>query len=212
MLDEKQEDALKEFMNIYIGQASSLLSEMIQEKIELQIPEVKLVNITPGKKPDSNSLSILPRGHVISSTLSFGEDLKGKARLVFPAEKTSTLVSLCLGEKPGEGKEFDINNITETDADAIREIGNIVLNAVMGGLGNLTKTRLNYTLPGVELLYFSDIEDEVPLEDSVYVLIIKNTFCFSQTKIEGAILVALSMDSVSWLIEKLDEVLEDMYE
>ncbi|UMZ73445.1 chemotaxis protein CheC [Natranaerofaba carboxydovora] len=214
MLSSIQEDALKEFMNIYIGQASSLLSDITGEKIELKIPEIKLLNFPPGKKPDIGSLNILPKGDIISSSLSFGDELKGKARLVFPADKTRTLVNLCLGEDalPDE-EEFDLENLTDIDSDAMRELGNIVLNSIMGGLANLTGICLNYSIPEIEVLYFPKVEaEEISLEDNLYVLIIKNTFSFSNTEVEGAILVALSIDSVNWLIKKIDEEIVRMYE
>ncbi|MGF7184138.1 chemotaxis protein CheC [Desulfitispora alkaliphila] len=210
MLNQLQKDALTEFMNIYIGQAASLLSEIVDERIQLKIPEIHLVSMSSNIETKFDASSLFPKGHVLSSSISFGSDFTGKARLVFPAEKTGQLVNLCLGEDTYE-EEVTPNKLSDTDSDAVREIGNIVLNAVVGGLGNLMEIKLNYSLPDIELLFFPNVEENIAIEEDFYVLVIKNTFSFASSEIEGAILVVLSIESVSYLIKKIDEVLLDVY-
>lgn len=215
MLSPLQQDALKEFMNIYIGQAASLLGEMVNEKINLTIPQVQLISLL-NTNDSGHFLPLFLKGHVISSSIRFGTQFSGKARLVFPVDKTKLLVSLCMGEDNHE--EISIpSKLTDTDFDAIKEIGNIILNAILGGLGNLMKTKLEYSLPEIELLFFPEDHNQstmssIQFPQESYVLVILNTFHFDKTHIEGAVLVVLSINSVSLLMEKINEILEEVYE
>ena len=43
MLTEMQKDVLGEIVNVYIGQAASLLSEMTGQEIRLNVPQVLLL-------------------------------------------------------------------------------------------------------------------------------------------------------------------------
>ncbi len=211
MLTTLQQDALKEFMNIYIGQSASLLSEMVNQKINLTIPKIELVSL----KEETDYFQSLPsflQGHVISSSIKFGTQFSGKARLVFPVDKTKLLVDLCLGEESLREDVPVASKLTDTDFDAIREIGNIILNAIIGGLGNLMDTKLEYSLPEIEVLYFLDTKIDLQFGKDTYILLIRNTFSFDETLIEGAVVVVLSLDSVTFLLEKINGILVKLYE
>ncbi len=64
--------------------------------------------------------------HVVVSTLRFGTGFSGNAQLIFPRDKSQWLVKLILGEADempmGEMEDND-EELTDTDFDAIREIG-----------------------------------------------------------------------------------------
>lgn len=46
MLNELQKDLLTELVNVYVGQAANMLSEIVDKHIVLSIPEVELISIT----------------------------------------------------------------------------------------------------------------------------------------------------------------------
>ncbi len=41
----------------------------------------------------------------------------------------------------------------DTDFDVLKEIANIILNAILGELGNTLEVKMEYSLPEIELLY-----------------------------------------------------------
>lgn len=45
------------------------------------------------------------------------------------------------------------------------------------------------------------------LKDSTYILLLHTTFILSETHVKGFILIALSMNSVTWLLKKIDALL-----
>lgn len=213
MLNELQKDVLTEFFNICVGQAAALLAEIVNRKIKLSIPNIDLLpadQITPNyfdEHIDSSS------GHVMSSSLQFGQEYSGKIFLLFPVEQAKILVSLCLNEYSDDNQNtHDKQDLLDTDFDVIKEIGNIILNSVVGGLGNLLATKLVYSLPEVELLFVSSEKQADLLQNTVYAFLLKTVFSIEQTQFSGAILIVLGIDSVSRLIAKIDNLLEESNE
>jgi len=206
MLNEQQKDALREYMGMYIGQAASLLSDMVEKRVNLTIPDIQIIDY----KKDFDKLELIPsflQSFVVSSSIEFGETFSGEARLIFPKEKIKELVKLCLGEDDGQ----EVTKLTDMDFDAIKEIGNIILNAIVGSIGNLVEVRLEYSIPEVNVLYLPDDIKQVIVKNDVYLLVIRNSFTVDETNIDGAIIVVLSMEAISELVTKIDGVLVDLY-
>ena len=214
MLNQMQQEILREHMNVYVGQAAGLLSEMLNKRIHLTTPELFL--LTHSEADQATYEQIKPslfNSHVVASSLQFGSGFSGNAQLVFPQDKSQQLVRLCLGEADlltapaGEEGAPATMELTDTDFDAIREIGNVILNAVVGAMGNLLKVKLEYSLPEVHTFYFPEKEKDLLLEQNSHVLVICNTFAVGDFHIEGALLVVLGLESVMELVQKLDEML-----
>lgn len=209
MLSPMQRDVLTEMVNVYVGQAASFLSEMVNQKVLLSVPEVELINVGEVENPEYSLPAFPLAGHIISSSMRFGHDFKGKAFLVFPAEEAKLLVNACTGEDNNPEQNQTFTDFLDTDFDVLKEISNVILNAIVGEFGNFLDTKLEYSLPDIELLFVSAPEQKSILEKDIYILLLYTTFLLAETKIKGVIMIALSMNSVSWLISKIDELLED---
>lgn len=208
VLNSIQEDALREYMNIFIGQAASLLSEMLNKKINLTTPKILFLSPNQDRDEYNKEKPSFLNSYVVSSSIEFGKTFSGSAQLVFPRESSQTLVKLCLGE---EGDIDEGGNLTDTDFDVIREIGNVLLNAVLGALGNLLDTKLTYSLPEVRAFFFPEKEKDVFDTKETYALIISNSFSVNEVQVEGVILIVLNMESILELVKRIDEVLVDVY-
>ncbi|MBC8062135.1 MAG: chemotaxis protein CheC [Clostridiaceae bacterium] len=148
--------------------------------------------------------------HIITSSINFGKAFSGKAFLIFPAEQAKLLVNTCIGSQiPIDYSSNNINFI-DTDFDVLKEISNVILNAVIGEFGNLIGLKLEYTLPEIELIFVTDSEKQILSQGDVYIFIIRATFLLSKTKIKGSIFIALSFNSVTLLIEKIDELIGEI--
>lgn len=203
-------DILRELFNISVGKASSLLSEIIDRKIILDVPAVEIINI---ENNESNLDSCIPKkldGIFMVSSISFEHELKGKANLIFSAEKMRTFINLCLNDK--ETDEYYEMNFSDVDFDVIKEIGNIVLNSVVGEVGNLLDLRLNYTLPEVKIFNRTDFIKDIDSQEYMHILILHITFLIDNTEIEGAILVRLTLNSLTEIIKKIEKIEEELYE
>lgn len=205
MLSTLQYDALREHMNIAIGHAASLLSEIVNRRVELAIPRLQIVEYDDMQSPE------LPQaicGHMLSSAIQFGPSFSGRARLVFPLEKVRVLLAILLEE---DVSFEEVTEFNDTDLDALREVGNIVLNAVMGGLGNLMNIRLHYRIPEVEVLRSDDIYRTLNVREKTFLLVIHNTFTLKGTPVEGAIIVVLDLASITLLLESIDAMVAEYF-
>lgn len=198
----KKEDVLKELFNIGVGQAASTLSEIIDKKIVLRVPDVKVLDLQDGKKELDLFLQQVAAGAVMVSSISFDQQLEGKISLIFPAEKMHRFIDLCLHEEHDVDETIDF---TDIGFDTIKEIGNILMNAIMGELSNNIHIPVEYTLPEVGILSDARADAFVNEEMSYLVVLMYISFNIEGTEIEGAIVINMtlkSLDDVMNTIEK----------
>ncbi len=194
-----RQDILKEMFNITVGKAAEMLSEITGKKIILDIPDINIKNKIP-----EDYFEMLPEGALMISSISFQEKLKGKANLIFPAKKMRTFIDLCLNQEEESHEDIDF---TDMDYDIIKEVGNIILNSIVGGLGNFLSINLDYTVPEVKL-YNKRILKEWDGEDFLSILIIYIRFTIDGTEIDGAIILDLTLNSINELMNKI-KIIED---
>lgn len=199
-LTAEQLDALQEFINIGVGRAASLLTEMVDARILLQIPTLRIYQVKQLRQELVNQFD----HHRFSAVkLNFSGSLSGSAELVFPTEAAAVLVSLLTGE--------DANS---PDLDAVKigtlsEIGNIVINGVMGSISNLLRQQMNYRIPSylentIENLLLSDY----PVTDETVFLLAQARFTIEEMEIMGDIILIFEMRSFDKLLEAIDRELE----
>nr|WP_288830224.1 chemotaxis protein CheC [uncultured Clostridium sp.] len=203
------QDILKELFNISVGRAAGILSDIVQQKIHLNVPNVKILNVSSEPYAIDEYISMKKNGTLMVSTLSFKENYTGKASLIFSAEKMKTFISLCLQEEQTDTDDMDFNDV---DFDIIKEIGNIILNCIIGETGNLLNISFKYTLPEVRLFNLSEFKYDYQNTGNLYVLILYITFVIGDTEIEGAIIVDLSLHSLNDLLKRISLLEESLYE
>jgi chemotaxis protein CheC len=199
-LNAERLDALQEFMNIGVGRAASTLTEMVDSRILLQIP---VVRVYQAKELRTELVKQFDSQKFSAVKLDFSGSLSGSAELVFPTESAAALVSVLTGE--------DINS---PDLDAVKigtlsEIGNITINGVMGSISNLLRHQMNYKLPTylentIEDLLLSDY----PVTDETVFLLAQARFTIEQMEITGDIILIFEMRSFDVLLEAIDRELE----
>lgn len=205
MLNEMQKDLLKEYINVFIGKSANMLSEMANQRVLLKVPEIEIVDV---QKMDSNTKPLFRHGHIVSSSMKFGDDFSGKAMLIFPAEKAKILVDSCMGEYDNSYPyNADDIHLIDTDFDVLKEISNVILNSIIGEFSNLIGTRVDFSIPDVELIFVSEDEQKMYMKSNVYMLIMYTSFFLEDTKVEGTVVVALGLESLNMLIRKIDEIL-----
>lgn len=210
MLNDLQKDLLTELVNVYVGQAASMLSEMVNQKIDLSIPKVELITTNEVDPSDHRFSIFFNEGHLITSSLKFGHEFSGKAILVFPANQAKILVNTCLGEMTS-AIDTEAKSLIDTDLDVLKEISNVILNAIIGEFGNFLGLRLEYAMPDIELVSVTNGDKTTFLQNEVHILILQTSFLLAEANIKGVIVIALSMSSISNLLYKIDELLEETH-
>jgi chemotaxis protein CheC len=132
-----QIDALKEMVNIGVGHAAGVLNAMLNSRVQLHVPVVEMMSYTELQA----KIQSMSHADLSSVRLGFKGPFSGNASIVFAAESAVKLVSILTGYDPDSG---DLNEMRES---TLTEVGNIVLNGVMGAIGNELKLHVFYSLP-----------------------------------------------------------------
>jgi chemotaxis protein CheC len=195
MLTAYQLDGLQELVNIGVGRAASILHEMVGSHIHLQVPYIKLLSSSEVQQELQQHLGIAP---VSAVRLGFNGSFAGVAQLVFPTDSASKLVAVLTRE------EFDLCDLDAVKVGTLSEVGNIVINGVMGSISNVLQQHLNYSLP----LYIEDtVANLLTSHDfeiaSATVLIAKARFRMEQLLISGDIILIFKLGALDTLMTAL---------
>lgn len=201
-------DILKELFNISVGKAADMLSEIINKKIVLSVPDVRILDIKSNNHRLEKYFPSILDGTLMVSSISFEKKLKGKANLIFPVKKMRRFINLCLNNE----KEYCNMNFTSMDFDIIKEIGNIILNSIIGGIADYLSLDLTYTLPEVKVFNKIDFNRDIECNKYTYMLSLYITFKVDNAEIEGAIIIDLTLNSLNELVKKINKIRDKLYE
>ncbi|MBO4679814.1 MAG: chemotaxis protein CheC [Lachnospiraceae bacterium] len=133
-------DVLKEIGNIGAGNATTALAQMLQCKVDMKVPQVKLL--------DFNEVGMLMGGEeqiMAGIYLCVEGDITGSIMFLLKKDAAKHLVSKLMGmELPGE--ELD-----EIGTSALKEIGNIITGAYLNSLSSLTNLKIYPSVPDLTI-------------------------------------------------------------
>lgn len=193
IVDEDAQDALAELINIGVGRAAGLLNDITGSSIRLSVPEIHLI---PYGELAGVNKKILGSDTLSTVMQEFRGQFSGVTALVFPPESALSLVNLLSGEN-GSTTSMDAVQI-----ETMKEVGNIIINAVMGSISNVLSENLSFSLP----VYFEGTLNSLPADRLTrscdeWVVIAKTQFMIESQKIEGTILLVLEVGSLERLVE-----------
>lgn len=140
-LSELEQDALTEIFNIGVGLAADALFQMTGEHVPLSVPVVEL---TSQHDAQQHFLAREQRP-LCAIRQTYQGAFTTEAVLMFPDEGRENLVRMMVGD------DFPQDQLGEMEQDAMGELGNIILNAVISNLASSLSMRLEGTLPVVSL-------------------------------------------------------------
>lgn len=194
-----QLDALREIFNIGVGRAASVLNATVGAHISLQIPDLKLVSPLEARRELSQYLGV---DSVSAVRLGFSGSLNGIAHLVFPADSAFKLVNALIDESANSLEpDFDSLKI-----GALTEVGNIVLNSILGTVSNLLNQDFHYVLPNYvegtveQLLTYNDCNTDTTI------LVAQTRFLVEQFQVEGNIILLFKVGSFEALLTTLHQL------
>jgi chemotaxis protein CheC len=193
-LSVEQLDGLKELINVGIGKGASVLNTMLDAHIRLQVPEIKLV--TPSELDEE--VQSLTKLRLAGVTLPFSGKLHGSAQLLFPLESAHKLVAALTDDDPGS---LDMDSMWE---GTLNEIGNIVLNGVMGTVSNVLNFPLKYAVPRCFEAKPSELLDHSGVKSDPVVLLAHTHFAIEKLRIEGDVALFFEVTSFDALVAAIE--------
>jgi len=194
-LNSIQMDVLREIGNIGAGNAVTSLAKMIDKKVDMAVPEVKIMGFDKVSQILGGEEMI-----VVGILLSVTGDLTGNMMFILDNYAARQLVNILLGSN-STSLQFD-----EMELSALKEIGNILTGSYLNALAGLTNLKILPSIPELAIDMAGAILSVPAIEfgkvgDSV--LYIETEFSEGITKVFGDFLLIPDVDSYEVLLKAL---------
>lgn len=194
-LSEKYSDLLKELGNIGAGNATSALSQMMGMKLDMDIPDVRLLEF----KDVGSAMGGADQVMVGIYLLAEG-DINGSMMFMLGTKSARNLVNVLMGTPDNTSEE-----LTEIELSALKEVGNIITGAYLNSLSMLTGLSMLPSVPSIAVdmmgailsvpaIAFGIEADEILLVDTQF---------SSDVQMEGYFIMLPDMDSYAKILKAL---------
>lgn len=187
-------DVLKELGNIGAGNATTALAQMMQCKVDMSVPQVKLLEF-------KEMGEMMGGEEVIMAGIYLGieGDITGSIMFLLEKQAARHLVNKLMGMQI-EGEEF-----SEMEFSALKEVGNIITGAYLNSLSSLTNLVIYPSVPdltvdmagailSVPAIQFGELGDKM--------LLIQTQF-FDEMVLDGYFILVPNLDSYSKILSAL---------
>jgi len=198
--DEDRRDALQEVVNIAMGQAGNSLAKLFDTFVELSIPKFHLCDVAELNK-------VLAKNDAYSETMTilrqpFSGQLRGEGITLFNNSGVNELGGLM-----GYEGEVTFGN----EREMLLDVCSILVGACLNGVASQMEMAISYTAPTI--ISTNTTIEEFFKPGSVqwrYAMIMEIRLTLEQYDFTSNMLLFLSEDSFQPLIQKLDQMLDEL--
>ncbi len=140
-IDSMHLDILKELGNIGAGNATTALSQMINKRIDMGIPQVNVLEFK-----DLSEVLGGAENPIVGILIGVEGQVNGMMMFVLEQKSAHNLVNMLMGRDIDRFEDF-----TEMDLSALNEIGNIIAGAYLSSLSSLTNLKIIGTVPNMAI-------------------------------------------------------------
>ncbi len=191
-----QQDALIELLNIAFGRAGASLSQLTGHRVLLEVPKVTIHPIDEV----AHALEGVIASDVASVHQIFSGPVAGDALLMLDQSGAAILKELLTSE-PALPLAIDASA-----REVITEVGNILLNACLGTLGNILHVPVAFSVPQLSLESVGGILESLRVhrEGVRYALVVHAGFKLRDTEVRGYLVIILSVASLDRLLREVE--------
>ncbi|HHW30470.1 MAG TPA: chemotaxis protein CheC [Clostridiaceae bacterium] len=198
-LSDKYIDVLREIGNIGSGHAVTALSEMLNKKVNMNVPKIIILQFKELSEIMNGAESL-----VVGILLKISGDIKGDIMFILDAVAAKLLINMLMGNNPTEKEENE--NFSEIEISALKEIGNIMTGSYITALSMLTGLKIIPSVPYIAIDMAGAIISVPAIEfgkigDSV--LYIETEFFEGTNKVTGEFFLILETESFDKLMSTL---------
>lgn len=136
-LDSMELDILREIGNIGAGNATTALSQMINKRIDMGIPVVRITDFTELAEVLGG-----PENPIVGILLAVEGQINGMMMFILEQASAHVLINMLMGREIEAFEAF-----SEMDMSALKEIGNIIAGAYLSSLSSLTNLKIIASVP-----------------------------------------------------------------
>ena len=194
-VSESYFDVLKEIGNIGAGNAMTALSQMLQCKVDMKVPQVRLL--------DFSEVGALMGGEeqiMVGVLLGVEGDITGSMMVLVEKASAKHLINkLMMGMAP-EGDDF-----SDMELSAMQELGNIITGAYLNSLSSLTNLQIFPTPPALTVDMAGAILSVPAIQFGILgdkILLIQSQF-YDDIEIDGYFILIPDLESYSKILSAL---------
>ena len=192
-LDPMVIDMLKEVGHICTGNATIALSQVLTKKVELTIPDLKLIDSNKVLVELSETQDVL-----VGVSVQLLGNLTGNIVLMFPEKGAYSMIDAVSQYRK------ELGNATEYGVSSLKEIGNIVISAYLATLSTFTRQVILHSTPNLicgtlETVFnvaFTKMDTEVNK-----IILIETFFKIAGKDIDGSFFLLFEPETVQKLVE-----------
>lgn len=188
-------DVLKEIGNIGAGNAMTALSQMLQCKVDMRVPQVKLMEFKEVGAMMGGEEQLM-----VGVYLAVEGDITGSIMFLVKQDSAKHLVNKLMMGMGSEGPELN-----EMELSAMKEVSNIITGAYLNSLSTLTNLKIYPSPPeltmdmagailSVPAIEFGTIGDKI--------LLIQSQF-YDEVEIEGYFILIPDLESYGKILSSL---------
>ena len=189
---ENYYDVLKEIGNIGAGNAMTALSQMLQCKVDMQVPQVRLLEFAEVGEMMGGEEQIM-----VGVFLGVEGDITGSMMFMVEEESARHLIQkITMGMLPS-GAEFE-----EMGLSAMKEVGNIITGAYLNSLSTLTNLKIFPTPPALTVDMAGAILSVPAIQFGIFgdkILLIQSQF-YDEIQLDGYFILIPDMDSYAKIL------------
>jgi len=197
VLDIRQKDALKEIANICVGNAVTSLSQLLNKKIEINVPSVHFLPIAEVPEAVGGAESL-----VVSVVFQVFGNAPGIILLLFSQQDARILAGILTGKTAKNGV------LTEMEQSSIKEAGSILSAAYLNTLSAVTKLSLIPSSPGIIIDMAGALIDYILIELSAvteYALLLDSVFIDAEKRVQGHFFLLPNPGSLEAILKSIGE-------
>lgn len=192
---ENYYDVLRELGNIGAGNAITALSQMLQCKVDMQVPQVRLLEFSEVGEMIGGEEQIMA-----GVFLGVKGDITGSMMFMVEAESARHLIAkMTMGMLP-PGSEFE-----EMGLSAMKELGNIITGAYLNSLSTMTNLSISPTPPALTVDMAGAILSVPAIQFGVYgdkILLIQSQFS-DDVQLDGYFIMIPDLESYAKILTAL---------
>lgn len=199
-LNNLQLDVLREIGNIGAGNAATALAKMLNKKVDMDVPKVKILEFK-----EVNDILGGADTEVIGILLSVTGDLTGNIMFILELKAARVLVNILMGMPPEDNTPF-----SDMELSALKEIGNILSGSYLSALSTLTNLNIMPSIPDIAIDMAGAILSVPAIEFGKVgdtVLYIETEFQEGSTKVVGDFFLVPDVESYDTLLKALGVML-----
>jgi chemotaxis protein CheC len=196
-LNDTHIDVLREIGNIGAGNAATALADILDDRVEISIPIVRVTDFDTAVNALGGAESM-----TVGVMLNYYGDANGMIMFLINMDDAKLVMKILL---QGYGEE-DENEITEMKLSAIKEIGNILGSSYIGSIATLTGLQIELSIPyvaidmagalmSVPIIEFGAVGDKV--------MFIEESFSGREHNLKSNVVMFAQVDTLRIIMERL---------